>query len=139
MPTWRSASLVFAFTASGLPARLRVPRRYDIDLDAAYDDILGRYPKRAWMRFVNTENQRWVSHEVGALGVNLLSCSLIKSWARFTPLQAIDFLDHLLRYDHQDRFTAEEAIEHHYFDPVREYHKTGEIPTIPAANLATSS
>lgn len=51
--------------------------RYDIELDAQYDDILGRFPRKSWHSFVNSENQRFVSND------------------------AIDFLDKLLRYDHQ--------------------------------------
>ena len=31
-----------------------------------------------------------------------------------TP-EALDFLDKLLRYDHSDRLTAREAMEHPYF------------------------
>lgn len=65
--------------------------RYDIDLDAQFDDILGRYPRKPWSRFVSSENQRYISSE------------------------AIDFLDKLLRYDHQERLTAEEAKGHPYF------------------------
>ncbi|KAK5009624.1 hypothetical protein LTR28_000137 [Elasticomyces elasticus] len=53
--------------------------RYDIELDAQYDDILGRFQKKNWHSFVNAENQRFVSND------------------------AIDFLDKLLRYDHQIR------------------------------------
>jgi casein kinase II subunit alpha len=34
-----------------------------------------------------------------------------------TP-EAIDFLDKLLRYDHADRLTAKEAMDHPYFAPV---------------------
>jgi len=34
--------------------------------------------------------------------------------------EAIDFLDRLLRYDHQERLTAQEAMDHPYFKPVRE-------------------
>jgi casein kinase II subunit alpha len=34
--------------------------------------------------------------------------------------EAIDFLDKLLRYDHQTRLTAKEAMNHPYFYPVRE-------------------
>ncbi|GJJ09459.1 hypothetical protein Clacol_003682 [Clathrus columnatus] len=70
--------------------------KYDIELDSQYDDILGRYPKKPWTRFVNAENQRYISNE------------------------AIDFLDKLLRYDHQERLTAAEAQAHPYFDPVKE-------------------
>jgi casein kinase II subunit alpha len=91
--------------------------KYEIELDAQYDDILGRFPKKPWHSFVTTENQRFVSNE------------------------AIDFLDKLLRYDHQvsrkhlplsrrreavkltiaqERLTAKEAQAHPYFNPVRD-------------------
>jgi casein kinase II subunit alpha len=35
-----------------------------------------------------------------------------------TP-ESLDLLDHLLRFDHMDRFTCREAMAHAYFDPVR--------------------
>ncbi|CAE6432467.1 unnamed protein product [Rhizoctonia solani] len=70
--------------------------KYDIELDAQYDDILGRYQRKPWARFVTSENQRYISNE------------------------AIDFLDKLLRYDHQERLTALEAQDHPYFDIVKE-------------------
>ncbi len=65
--------------------------KYDIELDSNYDDILGRYPRKPWSRFITSENQRYISNE------------------------AIDFLDKLLRYDHQERLTAREAQDHPYF------------------------
>ncbi len=34
-----------------------------------------------------------------------------------TP-EAIEFLDLLLRYDHQERVTPREAMRHAYFEPV---------------------
>lgn len=86
--------------------------KYDIELDAQYDDILSRfvylfslyvlcrqhgllasYPRKPWTRFITSENQRYISNE------------------------AIDFLDKLLRYDHQERLTAREAQDHPYFGP----------------------
>ncbi|CAI6282872.1 unnamed protein product [Periconia digitata] len=89
--------------------------KYDIELDAQYDDILSRYPKKPWHSFINADNQRFVSND------------------------AIDFLDKLLRYDHQvrqppsipvlrneysqliqERLTAKEAQAHAYFAPVRQ-------------------
>ncbi|KAK3362682.1 casein kinase II [Lasiosphaeria hispida] len=70
--------------------------KYEIELDAQYDDILGRFPKKPWHSFVNSENQRFVSNE------------------------AIDFLDKLLRYDHAERLTAKEAMAHPYFAPIRD-------------------
>ncbi|GAA6006633.1 casein kinase II subunit alpha/alpha' [Rhodotorula paludigena] len=71
--------------------------KYDIDLAPEFDDILGRYAKKPWSKFITSENQRYISNE------------------------AIDFLDNLLRYDHQARATAQEAMERFaYFAPVRD-------------------
>lgn len=36
--------------------------------------------------------------------------------------EALDFLDKLLRYDHQERLSALEAMDHPYFYPVKEAH-----------------
>merc|ERR1712180_176496 len=68
--------------------------KYDIDLEQRFNDILGRHSKKRWERFVNSENQHLVSTE------------------------AIDLLDKLLRYDHQERLTALEAMDHAYFYPI---------------------
>jgi len=70
--------------------------KYDIDLSPEFDDILGRFARKPWARFVTSENQRYISNE------------------------AIDFLDKLLRYDHQERLLAKEASQHPYFAPVKE-------------------
>ncbi|KAL7409591.1 kinase-like domain-containing protein [Mrakia frigida] len=70
--------------------------KYDIDLEPAYDDILGHYRRKPWSKFVNADNQHLVSAE------------------------ATDFIDRLLRYDHQERLTAKEAQAHPYFAPVRD-------------------
>lgn len=52
---------------------------------------LYRHPVKAWKHFVTPENRAFCSDD------------------------ALDFLDHLLRYDHQQRLTAEEAMAHPYF------------------------
>uniref|UniRef100_A0A3B4BSW6 non-specific serine/threonine protein kinase n=1 Tax=Pygocentrus nattereri TaxID=42514 RepID=A0A3B4BSW6_PYGNA len=65
--------------------------KYNIELDPRFNDILGRHSRKRWERFVHSENQHLVSTE------------------------ALDFLDKLLRYDHQARLTAREAMEHPYF------------------------
>ncbi|VDK47385.1 unnamed protein product [Anisakis simplex] len=70
--------------------------KYQIELDPRFNDILGRHSKKRWERFVHSENQHLVTPE------------------------AIDFLDKLLRYDHQERLTAKEAMQHPYFYPVVE-------------------
>lgn len=69
--------------------------KYQIDLDPQYDEILGRYQRRPWSRFVTKENQHLVTSE------------------------SLDLLDHLLRYDHATRLTAKEAMAHPFFEPVR--------------------
>ncbi|KAM9575409.1 LOW QUALITY PROTEIN: casein kinase II subunit alpha-like [Guaruba guarouba] len=68
--------------------------KYNIELDPRFNDILGRHSRKRWERFVHSENQHLVSSE------------------------ALDFLDKLLRYDHQSRLTARDAMEHPYFYPI---------------------
>jgi len=69
--------------------------KYDIQLDRHYDGILGRHTRKSWHTFVTRDNQHLVSPE------------------------AIDFLDHCLRYDHKARITPTEALKHAYFAPVK--------------------
>lgn len=68
--------------------------KYQIDLDSRFDNILGRHSRKRWEKFINRENAHLVTPE------------------------AVDFLDKLLRYDHADRLTAREAMDHAYFYPV---------------------
>ncbi|XP_050452007.1 casein kinase II subunit alpha isoform X3 [Cataglyphis hispanica] len=68
--------------------------KYHIELDPRFNDILGRHSRKRWERFVHSENQHLVSPE------------------------SLDFLDKLLRYDHYERLTAREAMEHPYFYPI---------------------
>ncbi|XP_018321298.1 casein kinase II subunit alpha isoform X2 [Agrilus planipennis] len=68
--------------------------KYHIELDPRFNDILGRHSRKRWERFVNGDNQHLVTPE------------------------ALDFLDKLLRYDHLERLTAREAMDHPYFHPV---------------------
>ncbi|KAI4241034.1 MAG: hypothetical protein L6R40_004782 [Gallowayella cf. fulva] len=91
-----SDQLVKIAKVLGTDALFEYLDKYDIELDAQYDEILGRFPKKGWAAFINAENQRFVSND------------------------AIDFLDKLLRYDHAERLTAMEAMAHPYFNPVRD-------------------
>lgn len=70
--------------------------KYDLELDPHFDGILGRHSKKPWNRFLNAENTHLVSDE------------------------ALDLLGNLLRYDHQERLTAQEAQKHPYFSQVVE-------------------
>mmetsp|Transcript_7800 Transcript_7800/g.19169 ORF Transcript_7800/g.19169 Transcript_7800/m.19169 type:complete len:349 (-) Transcript_7800:1113-2159(-) len=71
-------------------------RKYKIELDPNLEAMVGRHSRKSWLKFVTSENQHLVTNE------------------------AMDFLDKLLVYDHQERLTAKEAMAHTYFDPVRD-------------------
>ncbi|CAG6015662.1 casein kinase II subunit alpha [Menidia menidia] len=84
--------------------------KYNIELDPRFNDILGRHSRKRWERFVHSENQHLVSTE------------------------ALDFLDKLLRYDHQVRLTAREAMDHPYFYPIVKDQGRGATPGGMAAS-----
>jgi casein kinase II subunit alpha len=71
--------------------------KYALDLDPYFDGVLSRdrLPKKAWSKFVTPDNASLVSKE------------------------SLDLLDRLLRYDHQERLSPMEAMQHQYFDPLR--------------------
>lgn len=54
-----------------------------------------KFAKKPWKSFVNEENQRLVN------------------------APALDLLDKMLRFDHRERITAKEALEHEYFEPLK--------------------
>lgn len=67
-------------------------------MDSAYDDILGVHPRKPWNKFITTANDQLVTEE------------------------AIDLLSKMLKYDHAERVTPKEAMDHPYFKPVRDFH-----------------
>ncbi|CAH9110950.1 unnamed protein product [Cuscuta epithymum] len=69
--------------ADGLNAYLQ---KYNIELDPHLMTKVGRDSQKPWSKFMNVDNKHLVSP------------------------QGIDLLDKLLRYDHQDRLTAREAM-----------------------------
>lgn len=68
--------------------------KYGIELDSQLEVLVGHHSKKPWQKFINGDNAHLVSEE------------------------AIDFLDKLLRYDHMDRLTTQEAMKHPYFTTV---------------------
>lgn len=68
--------------------------KYGLTLGPEYNE-LEDYPRRSWSKFVSDKN------------------------AAFCSAEAIRLVDSLLRYDHQQRLTAREAMAEPYFDPVR--------------------
>lgn len=70
--------------------------KYNLQLDRRFDGMIGNFPRKPWTSFINDKNRH------------------------LTSTDALSFLDSLLRYDHQERPTCREAMEHPYFDPIRE-------------------
>mmetsp|Transcript_3190 Transcript_3190/g.8438 ORF Transcript_3190/g.8438 Transcript_3190/m.8438 type:complete len:421 (+) Transcript_3190:663-1925(+) len=70
--------------------------KYGIELDPQLEALVGTHSRKPWTKFVNADNQHLTSPE------------------------AFDLLSKLLRYDHQERPTCQEAMAHPYFDIVRE-------------------
>jgi len=69
--------------------------KYNLTLDSHFEGIMGHYSRKSWRKFTTEKNASLVSDD------------------------AIDLLDKCLRYDHQARITAHEAMLHPYFEPVR--------------------
>lgn len=83
----------------GTPKLGEYLEKYNKQLESHFDGVLGSHPATPWSDFVNTENSRYITTE------------------------ALDFIDQLLRYDHQERMTAKEAMAHAYLKPAIEEHK----------------
>ncbi|KAJ1463137.1 kinase-like domain-containing protein [Pelagophyceae sp. CCMP2097] len=82
---------------------------YELELDPHFDGLLPRQPKKPLSKFITAENAHLVSDE------------------------AIDFIGKLLRYDHQERLTAQEAMAHQYFAVLK-----SDADARPAAVAATA-
>ncbi|GAU26114.1 hypothetical protein TSUD_225770 [Trifolium subterraneum] len=69
--------------------------KYRIELDPQLSVLVGRHGRKPWTKFIGADTRHLAVPE------------------------AIDFVDKLLRYDHEERPTAKEAMAHPYFNPVR--------------------
>lgn len=78
----------------------RYLKKYNINLDATMLAVIGRHSKKVWTGFVTQESQHLCSPE------------------------ALDLLDRLLRYDHEERLTTRQAMDHPYFQPIRQRQAT---------------
>ena len=95
--------------------------KYDLELDPQFDGILGRHGKKAWSKFVTSENAHLVSPEAIDFLDRLLRCVPVQICTRAMPCTCgclYAFAD--ARYDHHERMTAAEAMAHAYLAPVRE-------------------
>lgn len=71
--------------------------KYDLPMPRELEDLINVFPRKPWSAFIKPDNKHLAQPD------------------------AIDLLDKLLRYDHQERLTAQEAMNHHFFDPVRNH------------------
>jgi serine/threonine protein kinase len=79
-----------------LPLLPPFPSKFAASFWVVIDASRDRFPKRPWSKFITQDNRKYVSDD------------------------ALSFLDGLLRYDHQERLTPKEAMEHPYFKPVHD-------------------
>ncbi|KAH0496027.1 hypothetical protein TgHK011_009545 [Trichoderma gracile] len=75
----------------GTKGLLNYVEKYDIETSPDDVDAIPYYEKRDWHSFFNKENEL------------------------FSSLEAMDLVDRLLRWDHKQRLTAREALNHPYF------------------------
>ncbi|KAG5528513.1 hypothetical protein RHGRI_029260 [Rhododendron griersonianum] len=93
--------------------------KYHLELDPQLDALVGRYDV-AWCLISMYFSFHSSAGTVESPGPNLFTQIInILCLLRYCYVQAIDFLDKLLRYDQQDRLTAKEAMAHPYFSQVR--------------------
>jgi len=96
----------------GMPSLQAYAKKYRIRLDPNVVKLVERRQKRAWEDFVDRTN-----NDVATKG-------------------AIELVEHLLRYDHTERLTAREALQHEYFRSVEP--PTSEAAGVIAASTSTS-
>lgn len=70
--------------------------KYGLELDTNYICLIGSHQRRPWEKFITDENRH------------------------LTTPDALHLLDHMLVYDHQMRITAKDAMNHSFFDVIRE-------------------
>ncbi|CAR26698.1 ZYRO0B16038p [Zygosaccharomyces rouxii] len=64
--------------------------KYGLKLPSEYDNIMKDFTKKPWTHFISSETKMAVP-------------------------EIVDLIDNLLRYDHQERLTAKEAMDHKFF------------------------
>lgn len=70
--------------------------KYNIKINSQLHEMVGNHNKKKWERYIKSENEYLINED------------------------ALNFLECLLVYDHMDRITAKDALEHRYFMPVKQ-------------------
>ncbi|KAJ3452267.1 casein kinase ii subunit alpha-3 [Anaeramoeba flamelloides] len=74
----------------------RYLEKYNIHLPQSFKQKIQKHSKKDWFSFVTKENKHLISYDT------------------------IDLLEKMLKYDHQKRITARQAMEHTYFSPLKQ-------------------
>eukprot|EP00808_Paulinella_micropora_P006811 g63722.t1 len=88
--------------------------KYELRLHPKFDGLLGNHSRKPWRKFIKDRNR-----------------------AR-CPDESLALLDLLLQYDHQLRPSAKEAMQHPYFDPIRQYWAEQKSSAHPSSTSTTS-
>ena len=84
--------------------------KYGLELDGNFMSLLGSHQRKPWERFITEDNKLLATDD------------------------ALDLLNRMLVYDHQQRVTAKEAMEHPFFLRVREQEMAARDETQTAGN-----
>jgi casein kinase II subunit alpha len=93
-------------------------KKYGLQLDPNFVALIGKYQRKPWSKFETPDNRHLVTQD------------------------ALDLLDKMLVYDHQKRVTARQAMDHPFFDSVRDSHPSngsGHVAPSAAANVSEMS
>jgi len=71
--------------------------KYGLTIDSHFQSLIGRHSRKPSKKFITMENKHLATPE------------------------ALDFLDKLLRYDPAERLTAKEAMDHPYFNVLKQH------------------
>lgn len=92
----------------------RYLEKYDLELEPHLEGLLGKHSRKPWNKFITSEN------------------------AHLAKADTIDFIDKLLRYDHEERMTAKEAMAHPFLAPVHEARRKKEVEAAAGAGAGDS-
>eukprot|EP01017_Pseudomicrothorax_dubius_P037193 TRINITY_DN541_c0_g1_i3.p1 TRINITY_DN541_c0_g1~~TRINITY_DN541_c0_g1_i3.p1 ORF type:complete len:340 (+),score=75.90 TRINITY_DN541_c0_g1_i3:709-1728(+) len=81
--------------------------KYKVSLDPHFEGVLGNHARKPWSKFITQENRHLANPE------------------------AVDLLSRMLVYDHAERITAKDAMNHPYFAPVVELHAKKKAASAP--------
>ncbi|KNC48607.1 CMGC/CK2 protein kinase [Thecamonas trahens ATCC 50062] len=90
-------------------------QKYRIAIRSKFRTGIKKRKRRSWLHYRNPKHQE--------------KCTTL----------GMDLVDKLLRWDHEHRLTARQALAHPFFDPVRHTDVPQHLPPLPASSTGSSS